>query len=235
MSRAPKARPDRRWPAPAASRPASLGRVAVVTPVERDDVVALMRARRHRRERTTTASSTVPGATRSSRSVTSTTTTSPRRPCARAIRPSATGRLERRFARCPPTAGFAALPRGLRDVARRRAQSTKSTSTSAPSRTAAARTTVRIDCAMRPRLPMTASHVAGGDVDLDQRTSAARRPRRPATPSGSSTTALTRYSSTRSSRARRSPRSSSRVDVVVDVGVVDRDVVVDVVEDAARP
>ena len=90
--------------------------------------------------------------TRSARSVISVTYSSPRTPWARPMRPTS-----RRSAR----------------------QSTKSTSTSTPSRVAAARTTVRMLCAVRPRRPITRPRSPWPTLHLELQTVAGPRRRRP--------------------------------------------------------
>ena len=149
-----------------------------------------------------------PGRLARAGSVTRWTTTSPRSPCGSSIEP---------------------------DLEQCR-QSTNSTSTSTPSRTAAARTTVRIDWATRPRLPITRPmspaptlHLAGSRrADPRRRRPRPRRDRRPRPargtrarrvpwPPGCGCTSSPSSSSSSSSSESR----SSCVELIVEVVVVD--------------
>ena len=105
----------------------------------------------------------------------------------RSARPRAGGRYGvRPVAPAPPAAG----------------QSTNSTSTSTPSRAAAARTTVRMELATRPRLPMTRPMSSSADLDLEAHGAPPASMLSTSTASGSSTTDLARYSSTAAAVAR---------------------------------
>ena len=139
------------------------------------------------------SASTAPGATRSAGSVTRSTTTSPRSPCGLSDRSD----LEQGSGHAQ-SASQTVSRRSRRRPRRRRV-------------TAAARSTVRIGCAMRPRLPITRPMSPGATL------TSRLTPRRPSTAStstasGSSTSARTRYSSTARAVAagmRLAPSSSS--------------------------
>ena len=206
-----------------------VGLLADVDAVEVHDPPVLVGRRAHHGERRhDRCAAPCRGRARSVRSVVSSTSTSPRTPCVFVIRPPRAIRVRRRrpARRSREACGGR---RAKRRPEQATAQSSNSTSTSTPSRTAAARTMVRMALATRPRLPITRPMSSG-----PTRTSRRTRPRcsigSMRTASGSSTSEVTSRSRTEIAvgaglgivgRVVGGGRVVDQVDVVVAVVLVD--------------